>query len=149
MKPIHLLLADDDQEDCELFQEILNELDMNTNLTTVNDGEQLMVTLSGRTDNLPDVVFLDLNMPRKSGFTCLEEMKEDEMLKKIPIVIFSTSYDPIVADKLYKNGARYYICKPSGYSQLKHVISSAITHIRKQMESANGDNVYLIDGSHT
>lgn len=132
MKPIHLLLADDDQEDCELFSEILGELEPETQLTMVHDGVQLLQTLHNSDTDLPDVVFLDLNMPRKSGFECLEEIKENSRLKHIPIIIFSSSFDPITAEKLLQNGARYYICKPSGYSQLKHVISNAVEYIVKQ-----------------
>ena len=122
-----ILLADDDIDDCLFFKEALEELELSTELVTVHDGEQLMQHLKDKADRLPNVLFLDLNMPRKNGFTCLEEIKRSERLKELPFIIFSTSYDKHIADQLYKNGAQYYICKPTEFSQLKKVILQALT----------------------
>ena len=122
---INILLADDDKDDCLLFREALEELPLTTHLTAVHDGEQLMHLLK-KTDGLPHMLFLDLNMPRKNGFTCLEEIKRDKKLAHIPVIIFSTSFDHNVADILYKNGAQYYICKPADFSRFKNVIHEAI-----------------------
>ncbi|MVM38046.1 response regulator [Spirosoma sp. HMF3257] len=61
----HLLLADDDEDDCLFFKEALSRLPIASDLTTVQDGEQLMQLLTNRADPLPDALFLDLNMPRK------------------------------------------------------------------------------------
>ena len=65
--PIHILLADDDIDDISFFDKALKELPVSVNLTTVNDGHQLMNYLSENLEHLPDVLFLDLNMPRKNG----------------------------------------------------------------------------------
>jgi CheY-like chemotaxis protein len=123
----HILLADDDRDDSILFQDILDELPLSTHLTTVYNGEQLMQLLNETEEQLPDVLFLDLNMPRKNGFECLSEIKHSEKLKLLPVIIFSTSYEPEVVSLLYKNGAQYYIRKPNSYSQLKKVIHHALT----------------------
>lgn len=128
-KTLHILLADDDRDDCLLFQEALNELLVSTQVTLAHDGEQLMQILTKKTNQLPDVIFLDLNMPRKNGFVSLEELKKDKELQHLPVIIFSTAYEPDIVDLLYKNGAQYYICKPASYKNLKKVIHQALTLI--------------------
>jgi CheY-like chemotaxis protein len=127
LNTIHILLADDDKDDSILFQDILDELPLSTYLTTVFDGDQLMQLLNETKEQLPDVLFLDLNMPRKNGFTCLLEIKRSEKLRSLSVIIISTSYEPEVANLLYKNGARYYIRKPNSFPQLKKLIHQALT----------------------
>lgn len=124
-----LLLADDDTDDCLFFKEALEELPVISSLKTVYDGEELMNWLYKSYDNLPDALFLDLNMPRKSGFECLAEIKLISELKNLPIIIFSTSMDMDVVDTLYNNGAHYYLRKPGDFSKLKKVIHDVITII--------------------
>ncbi|MEO7768819.1 MAG: response regulator [Ferruginibacter sp.] len=125
--PIDLLLADDDNDDCLLFREALEELSFSTQLTTVGDGEQLMQLLTRDTCELPAMLFLDLNMPRKNGLECLTEIRQHEKLKHLPVIIYSTSFDSTMINLLHTLGARYYIRKPAEFSQLKKVISEAIT----------------------
>jgi CheY-like chemotaxis protein len=120
-----ILLADDDEDDRLLFQEALDEITLATQLTSVRDGEQLMDALSEI--DLPDMLFLDLNMPRKNGFQCLSEIRKNEKLKELPVIIFSTSLQPDAVDKLYEGGAHYYIRKPSNFDHFKKVIQQAIT----------------------
>jgi CheY-like chemotaxis protein len=124
---LNLLLADDDLDDCFFFQEALEELPLSATLNTVNDGEQLMQLLSATGTTLPDALFLDLNMPRKSGFQCLSEIKLINSLSRLPVIIYSTSINLEVVDALYEKGAHYYICKPGEYDKLKKVIFEAIT----------------------
>jgi len=123
---INILLADDDKDDCLLFKEALEELQLQTALTVVYDGEELMQLLTNKSNNIFDVLFLDLNMPRKNGFICLEEIKRNDKLKSLPVIIFTTSYDQRVADLLYENGAHYYICKPADFSKLRNIIRETI-----------------------
>ena|SRR5687767_8898046 len=110
-EPLHILLADDDRDDRFFFNKVLEILPVKTQLTTVEDGEKLMSYLSENSKNLPDVLFLDLNMPRKNGSECLLEIKQSEKLKSLPVIIYSTSMNEDVADLLYNNGAHYYIRK--------------------------------------
>lgn len=93
----HILLADDDNDDCLLFKDALGDLPLATHLTIVRDGEQLMLLLNAK-EELPDVLFLDLNMPRRNGFDCLSEIKENEKLRSLPVIIFSTSFDPDIVN---------------------------------------------------
>jgi len=129
--PIHILLADDDTDDCYFLKEALIEFPLPTRLATVHDGEQLMEQLTKETNELPHVLFLDLNMPRKNGFECLVEIKLHEKLKDIPVIIYSTSFHYKIAEMLYEKGAAYYISKPAEISELKKSVQQIITDIAK------------------
>ena len=126
LKTRHILLADDDKDDQLLFKEALEELSLATHLGTVQNGEHLMQLLNDEKEQLPDILFLDLNMPRKNGFTCLSEIRRTEKLKRLPVIIFTTSYEPDVVNLLYKKGAQYYIRKPNDFEQLKKVIYESL-----------------------
>lgn len=119
------MLADDDEDDRAFFKEALDELLIPVTLTTVNDGVELMDFLS-MSHTLPDILFLDLNMPRKSGYECLTEIKKIDRLKYLIVIVFSTSLDMKVVDLMYETGASYYIKKPGEFSKLKTVIENAI-----------------------
>ena len=125
--PLSILLADDDADDCIFFKEAVEELFVSIQLLTMPDGEQLMQHLNHETNKLPDILFLDLNMPRKNGFECLSEIKLNPNLKQLPVIVFSTSFEQEVVNLLYKNGAQYFIRKPSEFSQFKKIIHQAIT----------------------
>ena len=123
---ISLLLADDDPDDCLFFEEALDELPFSVQLTCVNNGEELMLFLAQENQALPTILFLDLNMPRKNGLECLIEIKRNDKLKALPIIIYSTSLDTKTAEIMYDLGAHHYIRKPSEFSKLKDVIGTAI-----------------------
>ena len=125
------MLADDDSDDCMLFQEALDDLAINVNLQVVSNGIELMDLLYSNNSKLPDILFLDLNMPRKTGFECLSEIKLNKSLKEIPVVIFSTSFDHEIVNALYENGAQFYVRKPAEFTRLKSVILQVITEISK------------------
>ncbi len=127
LKEFSILLADDDIDDCLFFKEALEGLPLPTHLTTVHDGEQLMQLLTKETNELPHVLFLDLNMPRKNGFECLSEIKLDKKLEQLPVIVFSTSFEQEVVNLLYKNGAQYFIRKPSEFLQFKKIIQKTVT----------------------
>lgn len=128
-KKLNILLADDDMDDCSFFEEALKEFLLPTQFTAVHNGEQLMKLLTNDTYQLPHVLFLDLNMPRKNGFECLCEIKLNEKLKHVPVIIFSTSFEQEVVNLLYKNGAQYFIRKPANFLQFTNIIDQALTVI--------------------
>jgi CheY-like chemotaxis protein len=128
-KQLHILLADDDMDDCIFFKQALDELGITAQLTTMPDGEKLMQYLADESTVLPHMLFLDLNMPRKNGFECLIEIKLNKKLKQLPVVVFSTSFEQEAVNRLYQNGAQYFIRKPSGFSQYKKIIQQLITLI--------------------
>ncbi len=123
---LHILLADDDFDDCNFFKQALEALPLSTKLSIVNDGQQLMTYLEENLEKLPDVLFLDLNMPRKNGLECLSEIKRNQKMKDMPVVIFSTSDDKHKIDQVFKSGGLVYVHKPGDFSQLKQVILHAL-----------------------
>lgn len=128
---VKILIADDDKDDHLFFKDAINELQLPVQLNTVNDGDQLMQYLLNASSSLPDLLFLDLNMPRKNGAECLTEIKNNPLLNKFPVIIFSTSYDEEKANMLYETGADYFICKPVDFSELKKVIHHALLLVQK------------------
>lgn len=141
------MLADDDIDDCSFFEEALKKLPLTSKLVTVHNGEELMRHLNEESNELPQVLFLDLNMPRKNGFECLSEIKSDTRLKSLPVIVFSTSFDQDRAQLLYKNGAQYFMRKPAAFSQLKSVIHDALVHITHDIAAANSQTVVQPDTS--
>jgi CheY-like chemotaxis protein len=126
LKQINILLADDDIDDCIFFKRALTELVIPTNLVSAHDGEQLMHLLINETTELPHILFLDLNMPRKNGLECLLEIKQSEKLKKLPVIVFSTSFEQEVVNGLFEHGAQYFIRKPPEFLQFKKIIQHSL-----------------------
>ncbi|MFM9946395.1 MAG: response regulator [Saprospiraceae bacterium] len=133
--PLNILFADDDVDDRFFFDKALREIPIENILKMVNDGEQLMDYLSGDLEQLPNVLFLDLSMPGKSGFECLAEIRENAKLKDMPVVMFSTSYtsdknyEQSMIEVLYKMGAQDFIRKPGEFAKLKQEIHDALVKV--------------------
>ena len=132
---INILLADDDTDDCFFFEKALREIPIATQLTILNDGEQLMEYLSSTEMQHPLVIFLDLSMPRKTGFECLQEIKENNRLKNIEVIVLSTSYprDVVYEQGIIKTltglGAANFIRKPGDFSKIKEVIHNELIRV--------------------
>ncbi len=130
--PLHILLADDDIDDRYFFSKALDEIPVVTRLATVNNGELLMEYLAKHENDLPDVLFLDLSMPRKTGFECLAEIKENKKLAKLFVIMFTTSFTKSIdlennlKKTLISMGAADYICKPTGFDAYKLIIHNAL-----------------------
>ncbi len=146
LKKITVLLADDDPDDCLFFEEALKELPLSTDLSFVYNGQQLMERLAKKRPKLPDVLFLDLNMPGKNGFSCLKEIKTNSRLEHLPVFIFSTAHDPDMLNLVYKDAAHYYIRKPAEFSQLKKVLHRALTFIAQKNISLPGKEDFVLTG---
>jgi CheY-like chemotaxis protein len=130
------MLADDDEDDRLFFKEAFEEVKIKYDITTFNDGEQLMEYLSVPENPMPDIVFLDLNMPRKSGMECLKEIRSSDRLKRISVAIYSTSSSEQDIEDTFVAGANVYIKKPNDFNMLKKVLSDVV-HINWQ---------YIVDG---
>jgi CheY-like chemotaxis protein len=124
--PKRVFLADDDEDDQLLFDDVLKEFSSAIELTVARDGEHLMTMLRNLTQ-LPDILFLDLNMPLKNGFECLEEIKSDKRFQDLPIIIFSTSSQPSAIEHVYQHGANRYVRKPNDFTSLKKVIHQILS----------------------
>jgi len=125
-KPLNILLADDDECDRFLFMEVFKGTAMNVEIHTVNDGVQLMDYLKTIDTPLPDLLFLDLNMPRKNGLECLKEIRSNEKLKDLAIAIYSTSGTEKDIEETFNNGANIYIKKPNDFNLLEELLCKAI-----------------------
>ena len=134
--PLHIMLADDDEDDRLFFKEAFEEVKIKYDISTFNDGEQLMQYLNEPGNPLPDIIFLDLNMPRKSGMECLKEIRRDDRLKRISVAIYSTSSSEQDIEDTFVAGANVYIKKPNDFNMLKKVLSDVV-HINWQ---------YIVDG---
>lgn len=143
-EPLHILLADDDESDRLLFEEAFAQLKIKTIVRTVNNGIQLMEWLNKENIRLPHLLFLDLNMPRKSGLECLKEIKSNKKLKDISIAIYSTSDNEKDMEETFHNGANVYITKPNDFNMLKQVLEKAVmTTYQYQDQSMKWENFLL------
>ncbi|MFV8323100.1 response regulator [Flavobacterium sp. LB3P21] len=124
---INICLADDDEDDRLFFTEAFDELKINTKVSTFKDGVELMDYLNREDSVLPNVLFLDLNMPKKNGVECLLEIKKNEKLNDIAIAIYSTSSSEEHIEETFINGANIYIKKPSDFDNLKKILSEVVT----------------------
>ncbi len=141
---IHILLADDDEDDRLFFNDAFEEIKIQTQVNFVHDGVQLMNYLTQSDALLPDVLFLDLNMTKKTGKECLEEIKTNPLLKDLIIAIYSTSSSEEDIEDTFVQGANIYIQKPSDFEALKKILNEVITlnwHIHTS--GLNRDNFLL------
>lgn len=127
-KPINILVAEDDDDDKLLIIKAFQKTLPKENVTCVEDGEALLQYLnrSAPFDDLtnypvPDIILLDLNMPRKDGRAALAEIKSHEDFKKIPVIIFTTSNLKDDIEVTYKMGSNSYITKPGSFEGLVKV----------------------------
>lgn len=124
---INIALADDDEDDRFFFTEAFEELKIKNKVLTFKDGIELMVYLEQESNLLPDLLFLDLNMPKKSGIECLKEIKANKKFKDLIIAIYSTSSSEEDVENTFVLGANIYITKPSDFEKLKKVLSEVVT----------------------
>ena len=124
---INICLADDDEDDRLFFTDAFDELKINTKVSTFKDGVELMNYLNHFDAILPNILFLDLNMPKKNGLECLLEIKKNKTLNDIVVAIYSTSSSEEHIDETFINGANIYIKKPSDFDSLKKILSDVVT----------------------
>jgi len=142
--PLHVLLADDDEDDRLIFKDALEEVKMKTKVTIVNDGVQLMDYLLQADSELPGIIFLDLNMPRKGGMECLQDIRNNKNLKNLTIAIYSTSASEEDIEDTFIKGANIYIKKPNDFNALVRILSEVITiNWQYHTSDLNKDNFVL------
>lgn len=123
----YIYLADDDVDDRDMFVDALRVVDPFVILLQAKDGIELMEILAKTKDCFPEILFLDLNMPGKGGFECLEEIRKlDGSLKEINIIIFSTSNDPEDIKRALELGATFYAVKPHSFDVLKSFVKEVL-----------------------
>jgi CheY-like chemotaxis protein len=122
---LHIVLAEDDQDDRLLFERVFNHVRINHTLKMCEDGQELMEYLHN-TDEKPHIIFLDLNMPKKSGLECLEEIRRNKNLHDITVAIYSTSSIEATIEEAFILGSNVYIKKPNEFSELKKILTEVI-----------------------
>lgn len=124
-KTIRILYADDDADDAFLFETIISDIDIDCDLKIFPSGIALIDHLK-TCRQMPDMIFLDINMPLKNGLECLTEIKTNNNWEDIPIYIFSTSDAEVYKQSAVSKGAFGYIAKPHSFSEMREVLSNAI-----------------------
>ncbi|MBU2877957.1 response regulator [Aliiglaciecola lipolytica] len=122
----YILVAEDDLDDQELIRDALTENNLTLDkIKFAQDGEELISVLNSA-EVLPNLILLDLNMPRKSGREALAEIKQDPRLKHIPVIIFTTSDSEIDIKECYFLGSNAYLTKPNNYFALVALMKDLI-----------------------
>lgn len=123
----NVYLADDDEDDRFIFTEILQQVDPSVNLWQFESGEKLTQILCETLEPMPDVLFLNINMPIKNGFECLQEIRSrSDNLKNITIIMYSTSRNPDTIARALELGADWYLIKPASVSVLSSLIKKVL-----------------------
>ncbi len=130
-----VLMVDDDPDDILLMRDAIKEVAPSVKFKAVHDGQEMMDYLSvaaGAAQDVrtpcPELILLDLRMPKKSGFEVLDEVKRDSVLRGIPVVILSTSTAEQDIDRSYSMGANTFIPKPQTYDELLTVMSQTMNY---------------------
>jgi CheY-like chemotaxis protein len=135
--PFRILLADDDIDDRFFFEKAIQEIPIECQVKTVENGEDLMTYLLMDSTPIPDILFLDISMPRRTGIECLVDIKNNAKLEGIPVVVFTTSFtrgaelELKLSNTLFSMGALDYIRKPSEFQELKKVLHTAIIKMQE------------------
>jgi len=123
----YIYLADDDNDDRDFFADAMSEIDSDVILKQTCDGIHLMDELLALSNkDLPEFIFLDINMPRKSGLECLEEIRNHENLKAVNVVMLSTSSAPENIQMAFALGATFYAVKPSTFEKLRSLLDEIL-----------------------
>ncbi len=124
-----ILLIDDDKEDAELFEDALGEVDKTASFVYMDNPREALDQMAQLQIQLPHIIFLDINMPSISGWECLKELKTNEILKEIPVVIYSTSSHQREGKIALERGAKAFMTKPYNFIELKENIQELIENI--------------------
>lgn len=119
-----IIVADDDSDDRLFLEDVLHEVAPSKSVTSVKDGQELLSLFS---HFIPDLLFLDLEMPRKNGLECLKEIRNNPATKDLPIVVFSSTNRDYNIDVAYEMGAHLFLSKPNSYDDLKLAMQTILS----------------------
>ena len=125
-KPVHILLVEDNEDDIIILKEVLTKHNIGQDLSTVRDGDEALDYIFKRGIytgvTTPDLVLLDLNLPRKNGMEVLKEVRNNVAYKYLPIIVLSTSSSPDDITESYQKHANCFITKPSDITSLDNMV---------------------------
>lgn len=130
-----ILLADDDRDDTEMFCEALATIDGSVICHCAENGRKLLEILHGLPE-MPQLIFMDLNMPVMNGWDCLKLLKADERYKHIPVIMISTSSHEKEIETATKLGALCYFVKPNSFTELTQVLQAIIDNLETGISQA-------------
>lgn len=132
---LNFLLVDDDIDDTFLFKEVIGQIKTPIKLTSASDGLQAMNTLETMAEQ-PDLIFLDLNMPSMGGKECLLQIKTDDRLRHIPVVMYTTSSQSKDIEETMMNGAAGFITKPTSIKELEYIVATLAQSLPHNLSKA-------------
>jgi DNA-binding NtrC family response regulator len=125
MSKKNILLIDDDDDELEIFTAALEDLRISYNCSLARNAQQAMIMFD---NSIPDLIFLDVNMPGKGGMKCLRDIRERDSLKKVPVIIYTTCHDEHGVKNAMTSGAAAYVRKPSSIKSLAGVLEQVLDH---------------------
>lgn len=124
-----VFLIDDDEDDRELFCEAMEEVAPDIVCYTAANGRKALTQMANKELEIPDIIFLDINMPVMNGWQCLAMLKEQELYKNIPVIMYSTSSHPEHVEKAQQLGALGFFTKPPNFNNLKDSLAIVAEHL--------------------
>lgn len=124
---LNVVLAEDDKDYQEIFNNALTEVNIPTKLTVVSDGHELMQILQSPDSPAYNIVVLDINMPKKDGIECLREIRLDKNLSNTFSVILTSSLDPLIKANAYDAGANLFLTKPEDFDEYVETVRKILT----------------------
>jgi CheY-like chemotaxis protein len=131
-KKIKCLLVDDDTDDQEIFGLALLQVDPSIECAFANDGTYALKILELDHSYIPEVIFIDINMPRMNGIECLKELKKIKRLNKIPIYMYSTSGDSTIIERCKLHGATDFMVKSASITELEQSLSRILSPFKRE-----------------
>jgi CheY-like chemotaxis protein len=135
-KPLHILIAEDDEDDMELISSSFKKSSSFYKIDTVKDGVELMDYLHTNRKQLPDVILTDLNMPKKDGYESLQEICSDADFNRVPVFVYSTTLNPLYILKCKNLGAVDFVLKPFKLAEIEAIPERICVSLSKTV-SAN------------
>lgn len=138
---MHILMADDDKDDFYILKEAAQKAGDPCKISYAANWLELWKFIL---KTLPDILFLDLNMPVKNGIECLQTLRQDRKYDKLPIIIYSTSISKKDIDKAYQNGANYFAVKPNALDDIINMIKKLCSMGRETLLSIPPREEFII-----
>lgn len=142
------LLVDDDVDDVVLFEEVLKEVNNSIRFSSSSNGIEALEFLHKNIDDLPKLIFLDLNMPRMDGKECLKAIKQHPKFSQVPVIMYTTSSQSRDIEETMMLGAVCFITKPSSVKDLRSIIatisSTPPNELTKTLRRLSNTSAYII-----
>ena len=143
---VNIYIAEDDYDDFLLLKEGINEVLPKFNIKHTTNGKSFLDSIQNNEDI--DLIFLDLNLPRKNGIDCLIELRQQKALDNVPVIIYSTSSDFEHIDRCYKNGCTLYLVKPSSYNHLVTQLKKIFFRIGLPRKDLQFKEMFVVQRQH-